>query len=387
MKIVRARGPGSKVVGKVQWISGPAKARLKWMDHYAAHQNAALTCRYFGISRQTFYRWKRRYNSRDLTSLEDRSHRPRRRRQPTWSRELALAVLHLREQYPRWGKDKLAVLLHREGWVVSTSMVGRILTSLKARGVLKEPPRNGVSTRKRLWRRPYAVRKPKGYPVVEPGDLVQVDTLDVRPLPGVILKHFTARDVVSRWDVVEVRTRATANTTTDFLTTLQARMPFPVRAIQVDGGSEFQADFEQACQEQGIRLFVLPPRSPKLNGAVERAQRTHTEEFYEVNDFSLEVAPLNRELLASEMQEQFVPMLPPAYQDVILRFDTEEIAEMQESMTARWNREVAQATAARTKAEAVNVALQAGLIDEDEGRDMLSGDPIFGDLDPLEEQE
>ena len=51
---------------------------------------------------------------------------------------------------------------------------------------------------------------------MEPGDLVQVDTLDVRPLPGVILKHFTARDVVPRWDVVEVRTRATANTAPDF---------------------------------------------------------------------------------------------------------------------------------------------------------------------------
>ena len=92
---------------------------------------------------------------------------------------------------------------------------------------------------------------------------------------------------MSRWDVVEVRTRATANTATDFLSTLQARMPFPVRALQVDGGSEFQAGLEQACQERGLRLFVLPPRSPKLNGAVERAQRTHTEEFYEVNDFPL----------------------------------------------------------------------------------------------------
>ena len=129
-------------------------------------------------------------------------------------------------------------------------MMGRILSYLKARGVLKEAPRNGISTRKRLWRRPYAIRKPRGYPVMEPGDLVQVDTLDVRPLPGVILKHFTARDVVSRWDVVEVRTRATANTATDFLRTLQARMPFPVRAIQVDGGSEFQAGFEQACQSE-----------------------------------------------------------------------------------------------------------------------------------------
>ena len=198
------------------------------------------------------------------------------------------------------GKDKLMVLLQERGWQVSTTMVGRILSYLKARGVLKEPPRNGISTRKRLWRRPYAVRKPKGYLVVEPGDLVQVDTLDVRPVPGIVLKHFTARDVVSRWDVVEAHTRATATTAAGFLDALQARMPFPVRAIQVDGGSEFQVGFEQACQQRDILLFTLPPRSPKLNGAVERAQRTHTEEFYEVVKFSLEVATLNQELQAWE---------------------------------------------------------------------------------------
>lgn len=46
----------------------------------------------------------------------------------------------------------------------------------------------------------------------------------------------------------------------------------------------------------GIKLFVLPPRSPKLNGQVERANRTHTEEFYEVTDCDFELAPLNLEL-------------------------------------------------------------------------------------------
>ena len=256
-----------------------------------------MTCRYFDISRQTFYRWKKRYNPRDLTSLEERSHKPKHLRRPTWSPQLAQAVLELREQYPRWGKDKLVMLLHQKGWQqVSTSMVGRILTRLKVRGMLKEPLRSGVSTRKRLWQRPYAVRKPRGYVVKDPGDLVQVDTLDVRPLPGVVLKHFTARDVVSRWDVVEVHTRATATLAAGFLDAIQQRMPFQVRSIQVDGGSEFQAAFEQACQKRGLRLFVLPPRSPKLNGCVERAQRTHTEEFYEITDFSLEVATLNQEL-------------------------------------------------------------------------------------------
>ena len=279
-----------------------ARQRLKWMDYYEARgRNAALTSRYFGISRQTFYRWRRRYDPYRLSSLEGRSHRPKRLRQPTWSRELSLAVLPLREQYPRWGKDKLVVLLRERGWQVSTSMVGRILNSLKARGALREPLRSGISTRKRLWRRPYAVRKPKGYEVKEPGDLVQVDTLDVRPLPGIVLKHFTARDVVARWDVLEVHTRATATTAAGFLDAIQKRMPFPIRAIQVDGGSEFQAGFETECQRRGLRLFVLPPRSPKLNGCVERAQRTHTEEFYEITDFSLDVATLNQELQAWEL--------------------------------------------------------------------------------------
>jgi hypothetical protein len=95
-----------------------------------------------------------------------------------------------------------------------------------------------------------------------------------------VFKHFTARDVVSRWDVVEACTRATATTAARFLDTLQQRLPFPLRALQVDGGSEFAAQFEAECQRRSIRLFVLPPRSPKLNGCVERAHRTHTEESF-----------------------------------------------------------------------------------------------------------
>jgi len=59
-----------------------------------------------------------------------------------------------------------------------------------------------------------------------------------------------------------------------FLDALLERMPFPVRALQVDGGSEFATEFEQACQARQIPWFVLPPRSPKFNGHVERAHRT-----------------------------------------------------------------------------------------------------------------
>jgi len=43
-------------------------------------------------------------------------------------------------------------------------------------------------------------------------------------------------------------------------------------------------------------LFELPPRSPKLNGHVERANRTHREEFYEVEEIDLSIEEHNRQL-------------------------------------------------------------------------------------------
>ena len=282
-------------------LSREASKRLKWFDYYEeVGRNGRKTCRHFGISPQTFYRWKRRYDHGRLETLEDRSHRPRHVRQPTYTLKEVEAVLKMREGYPRWGKDKLAVLLRGEGCELSASTVGRILGYLKNRGVLKEPIPNHVSAHKLKRNRPYAIRKPKDYAARLPGDIVQLDTMDLRPLPGVLLKHFTAHDVVSKWDVISVNRQATATTASRFLDTLQKRMPFPVKAIQVDGGSEYQAVFEEVCQRRDIKLFVLPPRSPKLNGGVERAHRTHTEEFYELTDSSFDLAELETELLQWE---------------------------------------------------------------------------------------
>jgi transposase len=284
-----------------QPVSKEAILRIKWFDYYKSHGgNARLTCRYFGISPQTFYRWKRRYNPQNPKSIEDRSHRPKRLRQPTYTSQQVEAILKMRERYPRWGKDKIKVCLEKEGIQISVSMVGRIILYLKVRNLLREPPINPISARKRVRTRPYAVRKPKEYQAKLPGDIVQVDTLEIRPLPGILLKHFSAYDVVARWNVLSVGSQATATSAARFLDEIQTRSPFEVKAIQVDGGSEFESFFELECQKRGIRLFVLPPRSPKLNGAVERANRTHTEEFYEITDSTFELADLRPKLLKWE---------------------------------------------------------------------------------------
>ena len=88
--------PNATRLAKIPDLSRTAKQRLKWLDYYFAHgRNAALPCRHFGISRQTFYRWRPRYDPHDLTTLEDRSRRPKRVRQRQWSPELVAAVLVL----------------------------------------------------------------------------------------------------------------------------------------------------------------------------------------------------------------------------------------------------------------------------------------------------
>ena len=73
-------------------------------------------------------------------------------------------------------------------------------------------------------------------------------------------------------DVEGVVRRATAQAAAAVLDRLAERMPLPVRANSIDNGSDFMAEFETARASRGIRLFVLPPRRPKLHGA------THTEE-------------------------------------------------------------------------------------------------------------
>lgn len=287
--------------------------RLTWMDYYLTHgRNAQRTCDHFGISSATFYRWWHRYDPRRLQSLEDdpRTRRPRRVRQPQTPPALVARIRAVRETYPRWGKAKLAVLLDRDGWAVSASTVGRTLTRLRALGQLQEPA--VVRAGRRRWRRrrarPYARRLPWGYVARAPGDLVQIDTTPIEVQPGLRRIHFTAEDVVSRKDVLAAYHRTTSHAAETMLREAFGRFGFPVRVIQIDGGSEFKATFETACQALGIRLYVLPPQSPRLNGHVERAHRTHQEEFYDLTEIPESLAAHNA--LLREWEETYNCLRP-----------------------------------------------------------------------------
>src|SRR5260370_14683508 len=97
-----------------------------------------------------------------------------------------------------WGKEMS---------VVATSMVGRILAHWKQRGVLHEPPRPEALrlVRRKLRNRPWAMRKPKYWLIQQPGDLVEIDTKEVRRGPGGIMNNVRGPEGVFRGYLVAAR--------------------------------------------------------------------------------------------------------------------------------------------------------------------------------------
>jgi len=302
-------------------LSNRAMERVRAVQFSQKH-GIALACEAFEVCRATLYEWRRRYNPYRLETMEDRSRAPKHRRKVSWTWEDEQKILALRKAHPRWGKRKLVPLLRAQGCLLSEATVGRILRRLKRSGRLIEP--RAVQMRRPQPARPHAIRKPAGYQPQRPGDLIQIDTVHVRPLPGKELRQFSAIDVVTRIAAFGVRSRATAGTAAAFLDELLDRFALPIRAIQVDGGSEFMAEFEECCANAGIPVFVLPPRSPKFNGCVERLNRTSREEFWQCYDGDLDLASLTPAL--RDFEEEYNGLRP--HQALQMRTPLEYLASL-----------------------------------------------------------
>ena len=266
-------------------------AVARWRRARGDGLNTEQTARAVGVARATLYRWAK--------DAAPKSRRPHRVRPKTWTPALRQAVERLRQDFPMWGRAKLGPLVRAEGFPVSDATVGRIIASLVARGVVKPVPTLRRRPYAHRWtaKRRFARRLPRDLLADAPGGLVQLDTVFVNLTPTKAIKHFTAYDPIAKWTVGKAFNRATAQAAAAFLDKVLADMPFPVKAIQVDGGSEFMAEFmaefEAACQAKGVALYVLPPRCPQMIGAVERCNGAWRYEVYETYDLPSGVDQLN----------------------------------------------------------------------------------------------
>jgi len=119
-------------------LSKQAKIRLTWMEYYQKCKNARMTCRHFGISPDTFYLWKRRFNPSDLSTLEDKktpTSSPYAKKQ-LWSPETIGIIIELKSKFPSMGKEKISLYLQDRNISVSSATIGRILRSLRENNYL-----------------------------------------------------------------------------------------------------------------------------------------------------------------------------------------------------------------------------------------------------------
>ena len=138
-------------------------------------------------------------------------------------------------------------------------------------------------TRKRRFNHHAKPAPFKKYEDMVIGERVQIDHMTVTK-NGISFKHFQAWERKSKTIIAQIYSRARSSDAKKFLQHLIAEAPYKNRSIQVDGGSEFMLEFENACAELNIPLFVNQPATLKNNGGVERGNKTFREEFYANHD-------------------------------------------------------------------------------------------------------
>ena len=209
----------------------------------------AQTCRYYGISRQVFYVWHRRYETEGLAGLRDRSTRPAHCPHETPA-EVIEKIIYLRQNY-HFGPAKISMYLKRYHDVqVSNSGVWRILKRLDLNRL---PASQRYKRHDRKWKR---------YEKPMPGHAVQVDVKFIAPRSSASRKkyyQFTAVNDCTRLRVLRIYDRLNQKTAVQFADFLLDKFPFRVEAIQTDNGSEFQSAFHWHLLAEVLQV-VVPSR-------------------------------------------------------------------------------------------------------------------------------
>ncbi len=232
-----------------------------------------------GISRSTYYRHRKILKNLEK-GIAPPSKKPHKLNKPKWGESHKQLVLQLRRANPTYGKEKIAIILKRDhGQTISQSTVGRILKYLKEKGLITRSPSALRTKRKRVFKKHAKAWTFKDYDTMTMGERVQIDHMTVTK-NGITFKHFQAWERKSKYIDACVYSNAKASSARRFLMDFVAHAPIKIESIQVDGGSEFMAEFEDACSQLKLPLIVLPPRKPEYNGGVERGNRTFREEFY-----------------------------------------------------------------------------------------------------------
>jgi transposase InsO family protein len=251
-----------------------AQFRLKVLKHlYQYGWKAAADA--FQVKKSILFVWKRNFerSGKKLSSLVPQSTRPHRTRRMVVDVRLQALIKSIREEHGNVGKAKLKLF------------VDALARSLEV-GTYGHDKINKIVVRNhyffdRLRKRKAAKRgipRIKRTPVQTIPGYLQMDSVAVWIL-GKRWYFITIIDVVTKYARCKVATNLSSRSAREALGEFTAQGGYLVREVQTDNGHEFLGEFDQYLENLNIPHHFIYPRSPKINGVVERFNRTLKDEF------------------------------------------------------------------------------------------------------------
>lgn len=262
--------------------SDVAKLRHDILTFYGKH-GVTATIDAYGVSRRTIFRWKKllRDGYGTLERLVPSSRAPHKKRQMMTHYKVISFIRTIREEVPHLGKEKIKPLLDEYCLEVgiptiaeSTIAIGKVIKRYGMNSHAKRiyhNPSSGFAQR-RIRYKTKVKRSPKSAP---PG-YVEIDTIHTF-VDGMRLYIFNAVDVSLKFQFSFGYTTLTSKNATDFYKRLELVYPLPntIHTVQTDNGLEYLGDFHSYLEEKiTLKHLFIYPRCPKINGFVERANRT-----------------------------------------------------------------------------------------------------------------
>lgn len=283
-------------------ISTVAKERFKMINFYRTFGEQA-TKEAFGVDRKIIYIWRKRLKGSkgNLSSLKPYSTAPKRVRSIQVNSKVLIFLKTLREDHPTLGKRKIKPILdiycRGKGLpLYSEAKVGRLIKLYhlfyQKAGRVYHNPASKCAQRTKV-RRLRVRYSPK------PADFgyIQMDTV-VRLVDGVRYYLYNAVDTKGKFALSLPYKHLNSGNAVDFFKKLLFVCPFLIKSVQTDNGLEFLGEFESYLKKLGIAHLFTYPRCPKINGVIERFNRTIQEDFVDQNlhlihnpkEFSLKLA-------------------------------------------------------------------------------------------------
>ncbi|MBI2074849.1 MAG: transposase [Candidatus Levybacteria bacterium] len=292
-KWILLRGVGRDI------LSEKAQEKLEWIIFYhtIAKKNVLYTASYFGISSKTLYKWLRRFEEKNLSSLEEHKRTPVKKR--TWmvTFEEEVNIRDLRKKNMEFGKQKLKVLYEREyGKKISTWKIERVV---RKHHLYPDPVQHQYQTEKRANSKA-KIRihtiKDQLKQIKEFGFLWHIDAIIIWWY-GQRRIIFTAIEEITKISFARVYKTNTSGFAEDFLKRLTYLAEGKINIMHQDNGAEFQGAFERACETLKILQIYSRPYTPKDNPALERFNNTVQSEWLKYSKIGLDdIVEANQDL-------------------------------------------------------------------------------------------